>query len=702
MGNVKISHKLIGGFAVVVLVLAVAVGATLWQVSSIKEGTDRIVNPRTPTAQASAGITSDIYASLAALRGWMLTGNAAFKAERAKVWKSIAKRRANMDRLSKTWTVPANVKAWKGFKGTLDEFSTAQDKVEAIAHTADEQPATKMLVTQAAPRAGVMVASITKMINLELAAAKGAAAGSNRVPLLGMMADVRGTLGLGLANIRAFLLTGETKFVKNFTGLWAKNTRRFADLSRAASQLSPAQAKAFANFKAKRAEFSPLPPKMFAIRDSKKWNMANYLLITEAAPRAGKLLSTLLGVKQAKGGRKGGMVANQKALLTNDAAAGAAKTSNLLAMEWVLLAIGIVLGAVITFFTSRAIATPVVEMTEAMAGLAEGDLESEIPAQDRGDEIGDMAGAVQVFKDNMIANKKAEEEKAREDEVKQKRAQAMERMSSEFETTVTGVLQEVASASDQMKSTAEGMSATAEETSSQSTTVAAAAEQASTNVQTVAAAAEELSSSITEISRQVAQSSEIASRAVRDADNTDQQIQGLAESANKIGEVVALITDIADQTNLLALNATIEAARAGDAGKGFAVVASEVKNLANQTAKATEEIGGQIGGIQTATQEAVSAIQGIGKTIAEINEIASAIAAAVEEQGAATGEIARNVEQAATGTQEVTTNISGVNQAAAETGQAAGQVLEAVGTLSMQSESLAQQVEKFLGDIKAA
>ena len=241
----------------------------------------------------------------------------------------------------------------------------------------------------------------------------------------------------------------------------------------------------------------------------------------------------------------------------------------------------------------------------------------------------------------------------------------------------------------------------AEQTNAQSTAVAVAAGQASTNVQAVASAAEELSGSIAEIGRQVAQSSEIASRAVKDAESTNDKIQGLAEAARKIGEVVELITDIADQTNLLALNATIEAARAGDAGKGFAVVASEVKNLASQTAKATEEIGGQIGGIQTATRQSVEAIRHIGKTIVKTNEVAVAIAAAVEEQGAATREIARNVEQAAMGTQEVTANIAVVTQASGEAGQAANQMLEVSSEMARQSETLKNKVEKFLAQVRS-
>ncbi|MBL6946650.1 MAG: HAMP domain-containing protein [Rhodospirillales bacterium] len=350
----------------------------------------------------------------------------------------------------------------------------------------------------------------------------------------------------------------------------------------------------------------------------------------------------------------------------------------------------------------RGIVRPIANITGAMGRLAEKDMDVEIPAQGWRNEIGEMSAAVVVFKENMIKADQLAEEQRKDEEARSERAKKIEQLCDDFDLRATEAVKSVAAAATEMQSSSESMSATAEETSQQSAAVASASDQASANVQTVASAAEELSSSISEISRQVGQSSEIASNAVREAEHTNQKVQGLAEAANKIGEVVALITDIADQTNLLALNATIEAARAGDAGKGFAVVASEVKNLANQTGKATDEIGNQITDIQAATQEAVSAIEAIGKTISEVDEIATTIASAVEEQGAATQEIARNVEQAAAGTQEVSSNISGVNQAASDTGAAATQIQASASELSQQSELLRTEVDKFLTNVRAA
>jgi len=358
---------------------------------------------------------------------------------------------------------------------------------------------------------------------------------------------------------------------------------------------------------------------------------------------------------------------------------------------------------VVAWLVSRDITGSLGTLKTRMHSLAAGDLAGAVLGTDRHDEVGAMAGAVMVFKDNMVESTRlrTEHEAAKLQAAAAQKA-ALHQLADGFESTIGQLVGMLSASSTEMEATARSMTATAEQTSQQAGTVAAAAEEASTGVQTVASAAEELTSSIAEISRQVAQSAKITGMAVADAQRTDSIVQALTDDAQKIGDVVGLITSIAGQTNLLALNATIEAARAGDAGKGFAVVASEVKSLAQQTAKATENITAQISHIQAATKEAAGAIRGITRTIEDVAAIATAIAAAVEEQGAATSEIARNVQQTAHAAHEVTVNITGVGRAATGTGSAATQVLGAAGELSQQSESLAAEVRSFVAGVRAA
>ncbi|HUC64729.1 MAG TPA: methyl-accepting chemotaxis protein [Stellaceae bacterium] len=373
-----------------------------------------------------------------------------------------------------------------------------------------------------------------------------------------------------------------------------------------------------------------------------------------------------------------------------------------LTTQGILAVFGLALGLALAFMIGRSIVRPVTGMTEAMAKLADGDTSAPIPAQDFKDEIGAMAKAVGVFKESMIEAERLAAAQREEQAKKAERQKAIEEYISSFDRSMRHSLDTLGTAAGELRRTAEGMSSTAEETTRQAVAVSSASGQASSNVQTVASSTEEMAASIGEISRQVAHSSQVAAKAVDQANRTNTTIMALSDAAQKIGAVVNLIQKIASQTNLLALNATIEAARAGEAGKGFAVVATEVKSLANQTAKATEDISGQINAIQTSTKDAVEAIKSIGTIIGEINAISGTIASAMEEQGATTREITRHTQEAARGTGDVSQNISGVNRAASATGAAATQVLASANGLGEQADMLRREVDQFFARIRAA
>jgi methyl-accepting chemotaxis protein len=394
--------------------------------------------------------------------------------------------------------------------------------------------------------------------------------------------------------------------------------------------------------------------------------------------------------------------------LENDVARVSAEATNeylwISKVMIVVASIGISLGLLIGFLVGQyGVAKPIRAIVELLRVLANGDFSAEVLGTDRKDEVGEIAKAAVVFKDNGLAKTRMEhEQKETEKRTIEQRKTDMIKLADDFEGAVGEIIGTVSSASTELEASAGTLTKTAKRAQEVTTTVAAASEEASTNVQSVASASEELTSSVNEISRQVQQSARMAKEAVDQARTTNSQVGELSKAAARIGDVVELINTIAGQTNLLALNATIEAARAGEAGRGFAVVASEVKALAEQTAKATGEISQQISGIQAATHESVNAIKEISGTIEKLSEISASIASAVEEQGAATQEISRNVQQAAQGTQQVSFNIVDVQRGAGETGSASSLVLSAAQSLSRDSDRLKLEVGKFLNTVRAA
>ncbi|MFK4584924.1 methyl-accepting chemotaxis protein [Bradyrhizobium diazoefficiens] len=506
---------------------------------------------------------------------------------------------------------------------------------------------------------------------------------------------MRGNLAAAGSQLRLYVASGEAADRDKFEKPLATFRAALASVGTQADLLTERQATAYRAIARANEAFTPLPQKIFAIRRTPQWNAPVFILSTEAAPRAARILDLLDGRKDTDGKRSGGLKSDQQSKLAEDARSVADAVERLLLLQWILLAAGLALGTTIAILVARSITRPIVELVGDSARLSGGDTSVEFKTAGRGDEIGVVSQAVAKFRDNVIAQQQAAASLAREAEAREAANRNMEDAVEEFRGTSRDLLALVGENAGTMRQTAESLGGIANHATSQAASAATASEQTAVNVQTVAAAAEQLASSIVEIGRQI----ELSNKTVRSAGEvtarSEAEIEGLAHAAQSISSVVDLIQAIAGQTNLLALNATIEAARAGEAGRGFAVVASEVKALADQTRNATQDIAQHIAAIQNSTGSAVASVKEVATAMRRIDEVTAAIASAVEEQGAATREISQNVQMAASGTQTLATSIGTVSGAIAETNRSADDVMGAANHVSGAAERLATEVQAF-------
>ena len=659
--NLKLGLKIGMGYAIVAVILFIAVIITIVQVNKMTAVVDRLVDQRVPASQSVLVLLNGMNRSLASLRGWIILGEDSFRQDRKKVWDEEIN--PSLDRLkqfSTEWESHDDREAIEEIISNAARLEAFQKEIEDIARTVDNTPALKLLFEKATPLSDIMVAELTAIINLEGALE----ANDKRKALLGMMADLRGTTAVGVANVRSYLISGDEKYEKAFHTAWKKNSRRFKDFNDSIKMVTPEQYDRFKKFSQARAQLEPLVTQMFEIQSGENRNLANAWLKTRAAPVARSIQEQVSG-----------LLTRQKTLLATDQK-NVQKQSNLLqTIEWILLVSGFALCAAVGFFLTRIIMGPINQAVETAGLMSAGDLTREIRSK-AADETGRLLDGMEDMRKRLV--------------------QIFGDLTSESRSLVsssgalTQISGEMAGNADDVAGRSGTVAGAAEQMSANMNSVAAAAEEAFTNVSLVSEASEQMAQTIEQISQNSETARTTTADAVIQTREVSTRINELGTAALSIDKVTETITNISAQTNLLALNATIEAARAGEAGKGFAVVAGEIKDLARQTTDATEEIREKIEGIQDSTQVSVKDISRIMEVIQEVNDIVSSIASAVEEQAVTTREIASNVSQASEGIREMTRNVAQSSSSSQEVAKEISDVDRSSNKISQMSSDVSQ------------